>query len=159
MVIISAYREWRLRAPYSSVRKARCLCTCILPRGESGPRDEKERTGTRTGTGTGSGVGTGTRTRTGTEMGVETGRRTPDGNGDGSGNRDGIGDRKGNDNGERRGKEESYCSLGIRHIRKEGEYKIRALPFRARHHLGRHKVLTQETRRLPEDENRDGDKG
>ena len=31
--IISADRGWRLRAPNSSVRKVRCLYTCIAPRG------------------------------------------------------------------------------------------------------------------------------
>ena len=32
-VIISVDREWRLRAPDSSVRKARCLYTRNVPRG------------------------------------------------------------------------------------------------------------------------------
>ena len=61
-VIIYADREWCLRAPDSSVRKARCLYTRLVPRGQSGARDEKERTASGAGTDTETGSGAGTAT-------------------------------------------------------------------------------------------------
>ena len=57
--IISADREWRLRAPNSSVRKTRFTLTPIVPRGEPSP--------TEGGNGNGDGDGDGARTRTGME--------------------------------------------------------------------------------------------
>ena len=59
----------------SSARKARCLCTRILPRVLPSPRNEKERTET------------GTRSRVGSEKrsGADAREGTQDGDGDGSG--------------------------------------------------------------------------
>ena len=94
-VAISANRGWRLRAPDSSVRKARYLYTRIVRRGQPAPRDGKERTGSGAGSESGAGtetgaeLGAGTETGAGTRTGVEVNEKTQDENGDGSG--DGVG--------------------------------------------------------------------
>ena len=81
VMTISADRGCRLGAPDSFTRKARCLCTCIVPRGYPGPRDGNELTGRergrkrgRIGVGVGVGVEKGAGKGTGTVMG--TGTRT-----------------------------------------------------------------------------------
>ena len=76
-VILSADRGWRLRAPDSSARKARCLYTHIAPRGYERPWDGKER------------------------MGLEAGSKFGGGNGEGNG----VGGRNGDMNGHTDGKE------------------------------------------------------
>ena len=111
---ISTDRERRLRAPESSDRKARCLCTPHCTKGviRFGRREGKDLTGTATGAGAGTGTragrGTGavmgTGAETGTGMGVETKRQTSDGNGDGDGNEGSSGDRNGNRIGDGKGK-------------------------------------------------------
>ena len=70
-VAISEDRGWRLRAPNSSVHKARCLFMRTVPTGEPGPRGGKERTGS----GAGSKSGAGTETITGSGA-VEARRRS-----------------------------------------------------------------------------------
>ena len=73
--INSTDSEWRLWTLKSSVRKARGLCTRILPRVLPSPRNGNGRTET------------GTRSRVGSEKrsGAETREGTQDGDGDGSG--------------------------------------------------------------------------
>ena len=94
-VTISEDRGWRLRAPDSSVRKARCLYTRIVPRGQPGPRDGKERTGSGAGVnGDGDGAEAGTATGVEVNEGAQDGNGNGDGSGDGneSSSRDGNGD-------------------------------------------------------------------
>ena len=76
-IVIYAGREWRLRAPDSSVRKARCLYTRIVPRGYNRIR----------GTGRSERVGSGIRVGGGDGDGnrVENGDVNGDGDGDGTG--------------------------------------------------------------------------
>ena len=63
---------WRLRVPNSSVRKARCLYTRIVPRGLLDPRDEN-------------GVGVGNGDENGVGVGNGHGKGDGDGDGDGEG--------------------------------------------------------------------------
>ena len=73
---ISADRGWRLRAPDSSVRKARCLYTRIVVTGSKG-REEAKRVGG--GNGDGNGVGNGDVNGDGSGRGVEANEETQDG--------------------------------------------------------------------------------